>query len=210
MRRDESFVPLRNGRGQPGTKKGVTGFGLVLVIGWLLGGLSPTSAQDKPAEAGQMDRAAAWEALRPLVGTWEAGIEGRLGQGVGRRRYEFIFDGLFLTSRHASVRLPQEKSPEGDYHRELAVYSFDRERGLVVLREFIVEGYVLRYTCQVEPGKFVCTTEEVENGPGMRARLTVEIKDRYRLVEIFELAGPGEELKLYFTNQWTRVPDFAD
>lgn len=210
MKRDESFVPLRNRRSQPETKRVVMRCWLVLLMGWLLGGLPPARAQGEPAEAGQVDRAAAWEALRPLVGTWEAGIEGRLGQGVGHRRYEFIFDGVFLVSRHASVRLPQEKSPQGDYHRELAVYSFDRERGLVVLREFIVEGHVLRYTCQVEPGKFVCTSEEVENGPGMRARLTVEIKDRYRFVEVFELAGPGEELKLYFTNQWTRVPDLAD
>lgn len=153
---------------------------------------------------------AAWEPFRLLAGTWQGDIEGRLGQGVGQRRYEFIFDGRFLMSRHASVRLPQEKSPEGDYHRELAVYSFDGQRGVIVLREFIVEGHVLRYSCQTEPKRFVCTTEEIENGPGMRARLTVEIKDRYRFVEIFELAGAGEELKPYFTNQWTRIPDFAD
>jgi hypothetical protein len=108
------------------------------------------------------------------------------------------------------VRLPQEKSPRGDHHRELGVFSYDRDRDKVVYREFLVEGFVNRYTCEVEPTRFVCTTESVENGPGMRARLTVEISDRYRFEEIFELASPGEELEVYFTNRWTRVPDLED
>jgi hypothetical protein len=105
------------------------------------------------------------------------------------------------------VRLPQEKSPAGDHHRELAVYSYDRERGTIVLREFMLEGYVLRSTCETEPRRFVCTAESIESGPGMQARLTVEISDAYSFDETFELASPGEELQVYFTNTWTRVPD---
>jgi hypothetical protein len=166
---------------------------------WVLGGAEGLSAQEQEPDP--------WEPFRLLEGTWEAGIDGRLGQGVGRRSYEFIFDGMYLVSRHASVRLPQELSPEGDHHRELAVYSYDRERGTIVLREFIVEGYVLRSTCETEPRRFVCTAEAIESGPGMRSRLTVEISDPYRFEEIFELASPGEELRVYFTNSWTRVPD---
>jgi hypothetical protein len=145
--------------------------------------------------------------LRLLEGSWEGKIDGRLGQGVGQRTYEFIFDGVYLVSRHASVRQPQEKSPEGDHHRELGVYSLDRERGTIVLREFMEEGFVLRSTCEMEPRRFVCTAEAIESGSGMLSRLTVEISDQYHFVEIFELASPGEELQVYFTNTWTRVPD---
>ena len=76
----------------------------------------------------------------------------------------------------------------------------------VLYREFLVEGYVNQYVCEVEPKQFVCTTETVENGAGMKARLTLEILDRYRFDETFELAGRGEELELYFTNRWTRNP----
>lgn len=148
-----------------------------------------------------------WEPFRLLEGTWEGAIDGRLGQGVGRRRYEFILEGRYLVSRHASVRLPQDASPEGDHHRELAVYSYDRERDTIVLREFMVEGYVLRSTCATEPRRFVCTAKEIESGSGMQARLTVEIVDPYRFEETFELASPGEELQVYFTDTWTRVPD---
>lgn len=151
-----------------------------------------------------------WEPLRLLEGSWRGAIDGRLGQGVGKRRYEFIFDGLYLVSRHTSVRPPQEKSPSGDHHRELAVYSFDRERKTIVLREFISEGYVLRYACDVTPTQLLCTTENVESGSGMKARLTIEVADRYRFRETFELASRGQELKVYFTNEWTRIPDLAD
>lgn len=209
MLHHEPLAPRTHHRRLTGRERVVL-CGALLMSCWLLGGTSQVLAQGDPGGEEHVAAPASWEPFRLLEGSWEAGIDGRLGQGVGRRRYEFIFDGLYLVSRHASVRLPQEKSPKGDYHRELAIYSFDRERGIIVLREFIVEGYVLRYTCQVEPKRFVCTTENVESGPGMRARLTVEIKDRYRFEEIFELASPGEELELYFTNRWTRIPDLSD
>lgn len=150
-----------------------------------------------------------WGPLRLLEGTWEGAIDGRLGQGKGLRRFYFILDGKFLLLRHASVRLPQEKSPKGDYHLELGVFSFDRERKTLVYREFLVEGYVNRYTCDVEPRRLLCTTESVENGPGMRARYTLEISDGYRHHETFELASPGEELQVYFTNRWTRTPNLG-
>ncbi len=151
-----------------------------------------------------------WEAFRVLDGAWEAEISGKLGVGVGRREYEFIFGGLYLVHRHASVRQPQEDSPEGDYHRELAVYSYDRERQITVLREFMGEGYVLQYRCDVESKRFVCVSEQVESGSGIRARLTVNIQHRNAFEELYELAFPGEELQVYFRNNWTRVPDLAD
>jgi hypothetical protein len=98
----------------------------------------------------------------------------------------------------------------GGHHRELTVYSFDSERETIVMRAFIVEGYVLRYTCEVGPQRIVCNTESVEGGAGMRARETIEIADGYRFEETFELASPGQELKVFFTNSWTRVPDLDD
>ena len=151
-----------------------------------------------------------WAPLRLLEGTWEGAIDGPLGRGRGVRRYELVLDDSYVVMRHASVRPPQEKSPKGDYHRELAVYSFDRERGSIVLREFMVEGYVTRYVCEVEPKRFVCTSESVESGPGLRARLTVELEDRYAFTETFELGWPGKEMQRLFTNEWTRAPDLRD
>ncbi|MFQ5525446.1 MAG: hypothetical protein ACE5GX_04225 [Thermoanaerobaculia bacterium] len=108
------------------------------------------------------------------------------------------------------MRLPREKSPKGDYHRELGVFCLDRERDTIVFREYIIEGFVLIYACEVEPMRFVCTTERIENGTGRAARLTIEIESRYRFREIFELASPGAELEVFFTNTWTRVPALSD
>lgn len=152
---------------------------------------------------------AAWEPIWLLEGTWEAEIGGSLGTGRGRRTYERVFDGLYTVSKHASLRLPQAESPQGDHHRELGVYSYDRVRGTIVLREFMVEGYVLRSTCDTSPMRFVCTTEDVESGPGIRARLTVEISDPFRFVETYELDVPGAETSVHLMNAWTRVPDLG-
>ena len=172
--------------------------------------LSSTATPWASAQETTTDEADLWAPFRLLAGTWEGRIDGKLGTGRGVRRYEFALDDLYLVVRHASVRLPQEKSPAGDYHRELAVYSHDRERDVIVLRDFKIEGYVLVYACEVEPKRFVCTTEHVESGPGWKARLSVEVEDRYRMKETFELAPPGRDLEVYFTNAWTRVPDLAD
>ena len=40
----------------------------------------------------------------------------------------------------------------------------------------------------------------------MQARLVLEIHDAFSFDEVFELAFPGEELSVYFTNHWTRRP----
>jgi hypothetical protein len=147
-----------------------------------------------------------WGPLRLLVGSWKGSIDGMLGTGAGIREYAFILRDNFLLSKHSSVRLPQEKSPGGDQHEELGIFSFDRERKKIVYRQFVNEGFVNRYVCDVEPNRFVCVTESVENGSGMRARWTVTIASRYAFEETFELASPGKDFSHLFTNRWVRVP----
>jgi hypothetical protein len=168
-----------------------------------LGGLSPTTghAQSKDVED-------PWAPYRTLVGSWEGDIAGELGTGSAIRTYEFILDGQYLLSRHASVRLPQPESPQGDHHREMGVYSYDGARELVVFRKFIVEGFVLQYWCEAESAerRIVCVTESVENGEGMRARETINLKNDYEFEEIFELAPDGGDLSVLFTNRWRRSP----
>ena len=128
------------------------------------------------------------------------------GSGTGMRQYEFILDGRFLLLRHSSVRLPQELSPEGDNHKEIGIFSFDRERNAIVYRQFINEGFVNQYICDVQTTGFVCTTENMENGAGWSARSSVTITNRFQFEETFDLALPGKELAVSFTNSWTRRP----
>ena len=186
------------------------GISLAATLAWAVApGASPAFADEENARenAAKED---AWAVHRLLPGRWEIKIDGRLGQGTGNRHYEFIFNDQFLVGRHASIRLPQEQSPDGDYHRELTIYSFDSERNTIVLRQFIVEGYVLQFTCETESMRFVCVTENIENGTGMAARTTLEFTNPYQFSEVFELAGPGEELQVYFKNTFTRMPTLED
>lgn len=168
--------------------------------------VSVAESQDG-ADAGDHDAQDPWGALKSLEGSWQGAIDGRLGRGTGVRRYEFIMGGRFLMVRHLSVRLPQEKSPAGDEHEELAVYSIDSQRNSVVLREFLSEGVVVLSSCDLQAQKVVCASQSVESGPGIRARLTLEIENRYQFTETYEIAWTDDqELQHYFTNQWTRVP----
>lgn len=146
--------------------------------------------------------------IRHLAGRWEGAIEGRLGTGKGIREYEWILESQFLMLRHASVRMPQDESPDGDHHRELAVFSYDSEREKIIFREFMVEGVVTRYVCDTLDERLECVSEHVESGPGIRSRLVLEFESPYAFTEIFEIAFPGdEELQHYFTNRWTRLPE---
>ncbi len=182
--------------------------GLVIGTAVAILAIGPASRAEPPEEetpaAEAMDP---WAPLELLIGTWEGAVDGRLGTGRGLRRYERIIGGKYVMMRHSSVRPPQEKSPKGDQHEELAVFSFDDERGKMMLREFMIEGVVTLCVCEMEPQRFVCTSESVESGPGIRSRLTIDIADRYRFVETYQLAFPGKELAHYFTIEWTRVPE---
>ena len=138
-------------------------FGLLpLVLALVALGISvPAEEVAEPSEP-----ADPWGPLKLLVGTWQGEIEGKLGAGTGVRRYELIMSDRYLLSRHLSIRLPQEKSPEGDQHEELGVFSFDRERKTLVYREFMQEGVVVRSPCKVEGTKVVCVSEAVAPGCG--------------------------------------------
>ncbi|MFQ5349506.1 MAG: hypothetical protein ACE5EG_03565 [Thermoanaerobaculia bacterium] len=176
---------------------------LVLVPATVSRAEEPETATEPTTEADP------WGPLRLLEGTWRGEIDGKLGTGEGVRHYELLMRDQYLLRRHVSVRLPQEKSPKGDQHEELGVYSFDRERGTIVLREFLIEGVVVRSTCEVGGMTVVCASDAVESGPGIRSRMTLEIQDRYRFTERYELGFPGQELEIYFTNRWTRSPELA-
>jgi len=148
--------------------------------------------------------------LRLLEGSWRGTVVGELGEGEAVRQYQFLFADTYLVTRHSSVRLPQDKSPDGDHHRELTVFSRDRVRGVVVLREFNVEGFVLEYGCVLEHMRVVCTSTRIESGPGMRARVTLEIENAYRFEERFELAQAEGELQHYLSVHWQRAPGIDD
>jgi hypothetical protein len=149
-----------------------------------------------PARA-QQDVPVVRQALDFFAGAWQGRETGAAGLGTGDRVYAFImrFD-------------PQEQNPEGEVHEDYSIFSYDKLREKIVLREFHSEGYVNQYvlTASEDEGRrLVFESESIQNLPaGWRARLTLTILDDSNFIEVFELAEPGQDHEELLRNHWTR------
>ena len=155
-------------------------------------------------EEGEKDH---WEPLRFLVGAWQGRETGASGVGTGEREYEFIMGETYLSARNTSTFEPQPANPEGEVHRDWAVFSYDRVRRAIVLREFHSEGFVNQYILDSLSGedRLVLSSESIENLPsGWRARITLTKHDAKTFDEVFELAAPGKAYEVLLENHWTR------
>lgn len=149
----------------------------------------------------------AWAFLRRLEGVWRGSGRGEPGTSTVERKYEFVLRKQFLQARQASTYPPQEKNPKGEVHEDWSIYSYDKQRRLLVLRQFHVEGFVNQYTAEVPTSdSLVFTTEAIENLPAKwRARETLRLTGDTELVEVFELAAPGKEFSTYSETRLTRI-----
>jgi hypothetical protein len=143
-----------------------------------------------------------------LVGRWSGTTEGQPGKGTVEREYSRMLGSRFIQVRNRSTYPAQEKNPKGEVHEDLGVFSFDKARKRIVLRQFHIEGFVNQYVADgdAKPGTLVFTTEAIENIPsGFRARETYILTGSDQLEEIFELAEPGKDFEVYSRNRLTRV-----
>jgi nitrobindin-like protein len=156
----------------------------------------------------QSGGAQALAALEPLIGQWRGTSEGRPGNGTVEREYVRILNSRFVHTKNRSVYSPQERNPKGEQHEDLGIFSFDRSRKRIVLRQFHVEGFVNQYV-QEPPstdGTLVFVTEAIENIPaGWRARETYRFIGADEFEEVFELSEPGKPFELYSRAKLKRV-----
>src|SRR5262249_43674694 len=154
----------------------------------------PKPGAEQPAKAEQADPFAA---IRILEGRWRGEGQGQPGKSSVERSYEFVLAGRFLHARNAATFPPHDNNPKGGKHDDWGMYSFDKARKKLVLRQFHVEGFVNQYVLErvSDDGKeIVFVTEAIENiRPGFRARETYRLADRDSLEETFELAAPGKD-----------------
>lgn len=142
-----------------------------------------------------------WAPLRFFVGSWKGAGEGGPGSSTGEQTFAFILRGTYLQVRNKAVFAPQEKNPKGEVHEDWGLFSYDKARRTVVLRQFHVEGFVNQYV--LEPAApdaktFVFVSEAIENIPaGFKARLTYRILDADTFEQTFDLAAPGQEFQCY-------------
>jgi hypothetical protein len=147
-------------------------------------------------------------ALEFLIGRWEGTSEGQPGKGKVQRDYVRVLGGRFIEGRNRSVYPPQPKNGNGETHEDRSIFSFDRARKRLVLRQFHIEGFVNQYVAEVpsKPGFVVFTSEAIENiPPGYRARETYTLRGSSELEEVFELAEPGKEFAVYSRTVLKRV-----
>jgi hypothetical protein len=112
-----------------------------------------------------------------------------------------------VQSQNRSVYPPQEKNPKGEEHLDTAVFSFDRQRKQIVMRQFHVEGFINQYVLQSATSTtFVFVSEAIENIPaGYRARETYRFISADEFEETFEMAEPGKDFAVYSQTKLKRV-----
>lgn len=148
-----------------------------------------------------------WVFLRRLEGTWRGTGQGEPGTSTVQRTYEFVLRKTFLQARQMGTYAPQEKNPKGEVHEDWGLYSYDKQRRVLVLRQFHVEGFVDQYVAEIPTGdSVVFTTEAIENLPAKwRARETLRLIGDAELLEVFELAPPGKDFSTYSETRLGRV-----
>jgi len=159
-----------------------------------------------PAVRGQ--DADPWKPLERLDGEWRGTAIGQAGTGEVTRRYAKVMGGRFIQETNTSIYPPQEKNKKGEVHEHSGMFSYDKQRKVLMLRQFHIEGFVNTYKHAPEGGgsKLVFESEAFENfSASWKARETYEFDGDDRFVETFELAPPGKEFQVYSRTELRRA-----
>lgn len=151
-----------------------------------------TMAVQAPERADRLD-AISW-----LAGDWTGIGEGQPGTSASTRHSERAHNGHFIRVEGRSVYPRQERNRTGETHTSLDIWSYDRRRNLLVMRQFDSLGFVTTYVqdrAASTNGRLVLISESMENVPtGWRARYTYEHPAPDEYLELFELdSGRGYE-----------------
>ena len=158
-------------------------------------------AADPPADP--------WQPILRLVGQWKGTASGEAGQGEVNREYTRVLKDRYVRETNTSVYPAQERNKTGETHEHWSMFSYDKQRKLLVLRQFHVEGFVNTFRFSPEAStadRFVFDSESFENfSNAWKARETYEFTSLDEFVETFELAPPGKPYQVYSRTQLKRV-----
>jgi hypothetical protein len=149
-----------------------------------------------------------WRPLERFVGDWQGTATGQAGIGEVTRRYAKLMGGKYIQETNKSTYLPQEKNKKGEIHEHVGMFSYDKQRKVLMLRQFHIEGFVNTYKQSFEGGttKLVFESEGFENfSNSWKARESYEFDSDDRFVETFELAPPGKDFEVYSRAEFRRV-----
>ncbi len=143
-----------------------------------------------------------------LVGNWAGTASGESGEGAVSRSYEWVMQGRYLRESNVSRYPAQEANKVGEVHEHMSMFSHDKTRKTIVLRQFHVEGFVNTYHLASAPGEWpmVFESEAFENfSNAWKARESYEFVSNDEFIETFELAPPGKPYQVYSRNRLKRV-----
>jgi hypothetical protein len=147
-----------------------------------------------------------WAAAQRLLGSWEGPATGRPGRGHQVREYKLVLKDHFILGSDVTEWEPTAEEPGGLHHEGLAILSFDRASGALVMRNFYSEGFIHEYRCNdlADGSKFVFEAQVEGGPPGMRARETIVLVTPDTLESTFELAMLGGDFESYTFERLTR------
>jgi hypothetical protein len=149
-----------------------------------------------------------WSPIRRLAGSWTGTSTGQPGDATVSRRYSWVLRDRYLNEVSTSIYPPQDKNRKGERHEHWSMFSYDKARKAIVLRQFHVEGFVNTYRLtSIAVDKIVFESESFENlSNSWKARETYEFVGADEFVETFELAAPGKEFEVYSRTRLVRSP----
>jgi hypothetical protein len=149
-----------------------------------------------------------WLPMARFVGEWQGTASGEAGSGRVTRHYAKALGGRFIQESNTTTYPPQEKNKNGEVHEHSGMFSYDKGRNTLVLRQFHIEGFVNTYRQSSLPGadKLVFESENFENfSNSWKARETYEFIGDDQFVEVFELAPPGKPFQVYSRTELKRI-----
>jgi hypothetical protein len=147
--------------------------------------------------------------LRWMEGDWRGTGEGDPGISGSERHADSYLGNKYIRTTGLSVYPKQEKNPKGEVHAQLNLWSFDRARSAIVMREFDTLGFVGTYVLDKHasaPDRWVLVAESLENVPkGWKARYIFTRKSDDEYHETLELDPDGKGFKPYVTSRFLKL-----
>lgn len=170
--------------------------------------LMSASAAMAPARASE-PVAEHWKPIGRLIGTWAGVATGAAGTGTVSRQYAWVMNHRFVQEVNTSRYPPKEANKSGEVHEHRSMFSYDKARKLIVLRQFHIEGFVNQYRQAPSPENSESLTFESESFENFsntwKARESYEFRSDDEFIETFELAPPNKPYQVYSRNHFTRV-----
>ncbi len=147
-----------------------------------------------------------FESINFIIGDW-AGT----GSGFGNNKstiessFQLSMNEKYIEVVNESRFDPTDKNPEGEHHIDKGFISFDKQRKLIVYRQFNIEGYINQYLLNESKSNdslLIFETETIENFlPGGKARWIITKTSENQIKTTFDVSFPNKEYSCFGENK---------